>query len=108
MDFWNSTPIEIYHSLEAYSISKLENIKESWEQMRIQTYYLINIQVDKKYKMDYNKFKRTYLPFAWDEDKPKEAIKVDWEARDKLHAELARKTLTSIQFDGHTALQGLL
>jgi hypothetical protein len=46
--------------------SRDEQIKTEWERTRIQTFYLINIQLDKKNKITYDKFKKDVWPFFWE------------------------------------------
>ena len=76
-EFWDSRPIDIYYALNSFSNNKIDSIKESWEQMRMQTFYLINIQLDKKQKLDYKQFKHKYMPFAWDIDKQTEEKSIE-------------------------------
>lgn len=40
--------------------------------MRIQTYYLISIQIDKNHNFTYEEFKHKYMPFIWDKNKEKD------------------------------------
>ena len=76
LEFWESTPIEIYYSLENYANNRIDSIKEEWERMCLQTYHLINIQIDKNNQLSYNKFK-TYMPFTWDEPFKEEEINLE-------------------------------
>lgn len=65
----------------------MDDIKEGWEQMRMQTFYLIDIQLDKKDKMDYSSFKRQFMPMAWDEFPEIEVPIIDWEEKDRRDRE---------------------
>jgi hypothetical protein len=40
-----------------------------WEKTRIQTYFLISIQLPKKSKMTYDRFCKQIWPFSWDKNK---------------------------------------
>lgn len=91
--FWESTPAEIYYALDAYSKERIDSIKEGWEQMRIQTYYLINIQLDKKSKIDYDAFKHFYMPYSWDKPIVQEVPEIDWEERDRRDRERLENTI---------------
>ena len=86
IDFWQSTPNEIYYAIKSNIGQKTFEFHSGWEQMRVQTFYLISIQMDKKQHMDYKKFKRDYMPFAWDENEIIKIEKIDWDARDKALA----------------------
>lgn len=55
--------------------------------MRLQTYYLIDIQLGKSNKMDYSRFKREYMPMAWDVIPVVEVPVIDWEEKDRRDRE---------------------
>jgi hypothetical protein len=46
-------------------------MKNEWEKTRAQTFFLINIQLTKKSKIEYEKFKRDIWPFPWERQKKK-------------------------------------
>lgn len=56
-----------YHNLENDA-----QFRSNWERTRIQTFYLLNIHLDKKNKLTYEKFKRDVWPFFWEKNKAKE------------------------------------
>lgn len=95
-DFWNTTPSELYYALKAYSTSKIDDVKMQWEQMRTQTFYLIDIQIDKKYKMSYEKFKRQYMPFNWDEKSEQIIDTPDWGNVEQKISSLSEKATTTL------------
>lgn len=67
--------------------------------MRLQTYYLINIQLDNNDKMDYETFKNQYMRFSWEklieEDIPKE---IDWDEKDRIDRERRSMTVKQEKF----------
>ena len=73
-DFWNYTPLEIDFAFKAYHEKALIDIKTNWERTRIQVYYAYLLTASKKRKVNYRQFKREYLPFAFDEEEPIEAM----------------------------------
>ena len=59
--------------------------------MRIQTFYLLDIQIPRKSKFDYKHFKNQYMSFVWDKDNIRdedELEKIDWDALDKRRANI--------------------
>jgi len=100
--FWHSTPIEIYHLFKAWGEFERDRSIERWEIMRLQTYYLIDIQLQKKSKVTYQRFKNQYMGFAWDKNTgdPDDTEKLlamtpeDWAEKDRI-AEERRKNYTN-------------
>jgi len=77
------TPQELSGVLFYHTQNEDEEFKAGWEKTRQQTFYLINIQLDKKSKLNYEKFKTDIWPFAWEkptqEQKPiKGMTSDDW------------------------------
>lgn len=62
-EFYDLSPIEFYHSLEEHRKAIDDNRRFELNKMRLQTFYLFNIQVDKK-----NRFKspEKMMPFDWE------------------------------------------
>ena len=58
--FLEYTPQELTGVLHLMQLQKDAKFKSDWERTRIQTFYLINIQLDKKNKLSYEKFRRDY------------------------------------------------
>lgn len=86
------TPQELNGVLFLIGDKENNRLNAEWERSRIQTWHLINLQLDKTHKITYDKFKEAYWPFAW-EAKP-EPVKreVDWDALDKREMELSGGT----------------
>lgn len=68
-EFWEYTPAEIDVAFRALNEAKFQEIKLSWEQVRIQIYYSYLLTPTKKTKVKYETFKRDYLPLFFDEKK---------------------------------------
>jgi len=64
-EFYNLTPIEFYEALKDHSDQTQVVERNRLESMRLQTLYLINIQLAKE-----NKFKSLHevMPFNWDSE----------------------------------------
>jgi len=60
------TPQELYGVLFYTNQTEDSKFQADWERTRIQTYYLVNLQLAKKDKIDYNKFKNDVWPFYWE------------------------------------------
>lgn len=88
--FLDYTPQELNGVL--FLIQERENnkINAEWERTRIQTWHLINLQLDKNHKLEYEKFKTSYWPFPWDITVEPKKREVDWEELDKRERELAK------------------
>lgn len=65
------TPQELSGVLFYHSKEKDTLFRADWERTRIQTFYLVNIQLDKKSKVSYDKFKNEIWPFVWEKPKKK-------------------------------------
>lgn len=64
-EFWETTPRAFFSKLDKHYESELWRQRQDWERMRLQTAFLINIQLPKG-----KKIKPTELmPFEWDEKK---------------------------------------
>ena len=66
-DFYDYTPVEIDWALQAHYETKFNEIKLSWEQIRLSSYYRYLMAPSKKNKVSYNLFKKEHMPFAFDE-----------------------------------------
>lgn len=55
-----------------YNKTEDAEFKSQWERTRIQTFFLINIQLDKEKKLSYEKFKREIWTFFWEKNEKKE------------------------------------
>jgi hypothetical protein len=80
-DFYNLTPIEFDYALGDY-IKEVElNNRFELEVMRLQTLYLVNMQLDQNNQI---KDVKDLMRFKWEEeDKNKELIIPDWEKLEK-------------------------
>jgi hypothetical protein len=75
-EFYQLSPIEFYYSMEAYSDERMDEKKTAYEVMRLQTFFLLNIQLAKKDKI---KEVQKLMPFPWDKEKinnvvPKQSV----------------------------------
>jgi len=61
------TGILFYHSRNSDN-----KLKADWERTRLQTYILVNLQLDKKNKISYDNFKKDIWPFGWEKEVVKE------------------------------------
>lgn len=66
------TPQELSGVLFYHNQKQDALFKSDWERTRIQTFYLLNIQLDKKHKFSYEKFKNDIWPFFWEKKKSKQ------------------------------------
>jgi hypothetical protein len=66
------TPQELSGVLFYHNQKQDALFKSDWERTRIQTFYLLNIQLDKKNKFTYEKFKKDVWPFFWENKKTKQ------------------------------------
>ncbi len=57
----------IFHTVK----SEDEKIKLEWELTRISTYFLISVQLQKKNRISYSKFKSEIWPFMWERKRKK-------------------------------------
>jgi hypothetical protein len=62
------TPQELSAILFLYVEDRYQQLKMDYERTRIQTFFLISVQVPKKHSFTYDKFKKDW-PFAWDTEK---------------------------------------
>ncbi len=62
-------------------------LNAEWEKTRIQTWHLLNIQLDRKNKISYDDFKKTIWPFVWETPEIKETPVIDWEEKDRRDKE---------------------
>jgi hypothetical protein len=77
--------------------TELDRISADWERTRVQTWHLLNIQLDQKNKISYDKFKVKHWPFAWEQPEIQEIPVINWEEkdnRDKLRTNMAFKAET--------------
>ena len=58
--------------------------------MRMQTFYLIDIQLDKKNKINYATFKQRYMLMAWDKVPEVEIPNIEWEELDRRDMEISQ------------------
>jgi len=65
-DFWDYTPIEIDNALKIYTENKIDEIKLSWEQTRIQIYFTYLLTPSKRRKASYETFKKDYISLGFD------------------------------------------
>jgi hypothetical protein len=65
------TPQELSGVLFYWNLDEESKMKNEWERTRIQTFFLVNIQLDKKHKIDYGKFSRDIWSFAWEKKREK-------------------------------------
>jgi hypothetical protein len=71
------SPIEFYYAMEEYSERKMVDARVIYESMRLQTYFLIDIQLSKGHKL---KGVTKLMKFPWDiENKPQEVKKQSME-----------------------------
>jgi len=68
-EFLEYTPAELSAILFYHDKNEDERMKIEWERTRIQTYFLISIQLTKKNKISYTKFRKDIWPFIWEENK---------------------------------------
>lgn len=68
-----------------------DQIKAEWERARIQTYILVNLELDKNHKITYEKFKRDIWPFGWEKKAIIKPVKIDWAERDRIKRERQNK-----------------
>ena len=66
--FLEYTPQELAGVLYYWHQDEEAKMKNAWEQTRIQTYLLINIQLDRKTKLTYKKFATDIWKFEWEKD----------------------------------------
>lgn len=84
-DFYNLTPIEFDYALIDYIKEKEHTERFELSNMRIQTFYLLNIQLDKESR--YNS-PEEMMPFAFDIKEVKEVPELnetDWLRMDKMY-----------------------
>jgi hypothetical protein len=79
-EFYDYTPIEITYAFDAYYENKLEDIKVSWEQTRMQIYFSYLYVPSKKRKVSYESFKKEFLPLSFDDDVKEKENQIDDEA----------------------------
>jgi hypothetical protein len=77
-----------------FLLNKNEEAKlnADWERTRQQTWHLINIQLDRKSKINYDQFRAFYWPFVWERNEAAEIPEIDWEEKDRRDRE--RQALT--------------
>jgi len=61
------TPQELTGVLYYWLKDEDAKVKNEWEKTRIQTFFLIDIQLPKKNKMSYERFRKELWPFPWEE-----------------------------------------
>lgn len=79
-EFWESTPVEICNALDFSHKLREEEIRDRWDIMRLQTFYLININLDKNNQLS---DPEDLIKFPWDEKKIKSVEEPDWEKLEK-------------------------
>lgn len=57
---------------ELWAQDQIFYTKLAYESMRLQTFFIFSLQVDKKHKKSFERFCVEYMPFIWDKkDKPR-------------------------------------
>jgi hypothetical protein len=82
--FLEYTPQELAGVLFYLNKNEEAKLNAEWERTRIQTWHLLNIQIDKKNKIDYEQFKNSYWPFVWEKTALKEVPVIDWDEKDRI------------------------
>jgi len=79
--FYELSPAEFNEGLHEWNEIYESQQRFELEKMRLQTLYLVNVQLDKN-----NRFNdaRKFMPFAWDHIEVFVPTKEDWEHFDKL------------------------
>ena len=93
-EFLEYTPLEFNKLLEIKQNERTNDWKLDMERMRMQTFYLLNIQIEKK-----NRFKSvgSMMPFEWDVkdkqavDDTREPTEEEWEHYDTIGASGIKK-----------------
>ena len=71
-EFYDLSPVEFYYAMEEYSEIQKEKHRIVFDSMRLQTVFLLNVQLAKKDKIsDVTKL----MKFPWDKEQPKEVRK---------------------------------
>lgn len=70
-------------------------LNAEWERSRIQTWHLLNIQLDRKNKITYDQFKKFFWPFVWERPENIEVPDINWEERDRRDQERQMKTINT-------------
>jgi len=84
LEFWQSTPNEIYDALDVYFKLELEDKKDRWKLMRLQTFYLLNIHLSEDHLLE---TPQDLFKFKWEEEvktKLKNITPEFWDALDKI------------------------
>ena len=81
-DFWDYTPLEIDYAFKYYSEKISIDSQIDWERTRLNIYYSYLYVPSKKQKVNYEQFKKDFLPFNF--DKPKEIIPMSDETFDYI------------------------
>lgn len=79
------TPQELAGVLFYQSRREDDDFKADWERTRVQTFILVNFELDKKNKIPYDRFCREVWPFDWEKRKkasdPDQIMTLDqWQA----------------------------
>lgn len=85
--FLEYTPQELAGVLFYLHKNEEAKLNAEWERTRIQTWHLLNIQLDRNNKIAYDQFKQSYWPFAWEKPVITEVPEIDWAERDKRDQE---------------------
>ncbi|MCE5346797.1 MAG: hypothetical protein LLG13_11005 [Bacteroidales bacterium] len=94
--FLEYTPQELSGVLFYCNKTKDAEFQSNWERTRVQTYFLISIQLDKKNKLSYKKFKDEIWPFFWEQE-TKKVSSTDGIMTVQQWQELINKPIVSIK-----------
>lgn len=75
-EFYSLTPLEFDYALKDYNERTKFNQQFNAELMRLQTAYLININLDQEHQITNTK---KLMRFPWEEEEVKEIKEPDWE-----------------------------
>lgn len=64
--FLTYSPGELLSVLHYWMKDERSRVELEWERSRVQTFFLVNVQLAKGSKMDYRKFCREFWPFPWE------------------------------------------
>lgn len=71
-EFYDLSPVEFFYSMEEYGERQMTYHKVVYDSMRLQTFFLVNLQLARKDKIkDVHKL----MPFPWDKEQSKEVKK---------------------------------
>ena len=87
MRFLEYTPQELAGVLFYLHKNEEAKLNADWERTRIQTWHLINIQLDKNNKVSFEEFKNKIWPFVWEIPEIKEVPVIDWGEKDRRDKE---------------------